>query len=109
MSKEDIIEGCINGKIKLTILNINTLGKIESLILILNVMHYNFRGREKELKIDNSQFSKSENLCYSLNWLEEFAIGYTRDTYIPELYEGIDCAEFISYFESDIKPFLKNW
>lgn len=67
MSKEEIIEGCINGKIKLTILNINTLDKIESLIPILNSMHYNFRGRKKELEIKNSEFLGSKNLCYSLN------------------------------------------
>lgn len=109
MGKEEIIEGCISGTIKLTILNINTLNKVESLIPILNSMHYNFRGRGEKLKIKNSKFLGSKNLCYSLNWLKEFAIGYARDTHIPECYDEIDCVEFISFFKSDIKTFLKNW
>lgn len=108
MNKEFVIKGCINGEIKLMILNINTLAKIKHLILILNSMNYSLNGNE-ELRIENSHFLKSKNLCYALNWFDKFSIGYAEDTYIPKSYEGIDCVEFISYFDSDVKAFLKNW
>lgn len=111
MNKKDIVNGFINGTIKITITYIDSVEKMKEIISIFNCFGYKWSTGQK-LTFDNSGYERANatnGISYTIQWNTKFCFGYSTDgNYYPSSHLGIECSHFLEIMK-DAKQYIRNY